>query len=402
MKAFIKILSAMLAVILMTLMATAISAEEVKYKLDPRFFEEYGQKTYILGEPTELAPIVDGSIQTNEYALKVETTLSEGYVAASNYNTGADWTVDWANAYVSYDEECLYLAAEIHDPTHTVYGQWEGNLKRADQFAFAIGGMWIEPDSANWDPITSLCSHIDFRFFDGNTEEEKANTGYEDFFEIENREKNFMDDYVGSGFFDVSTYTRDHKVVYDETTQVATYEVAIYWDAIKKSWPHHEENVQFDLLTFGLYIQDTVLEEIPDKNIGHRAGIMWWGTQNEQTDAAFESLLDEYNSVATYGKNTGRVVPNMLFFGTQEEYDAYKASCLVVDVPETEAPETEAPETEAPAGETEAPAGETNAPETNAPVAGDEKGGCGSYVAAVGVALVAALGTCTAFVSKKR
>ena len=70
------------------------------------------------------------------------------------------------------------------------------------------------------------------------------------------------------------------------------------------------------------------------------------------------------------------------------------------DAPATEAPETEAPETEAPAGdaETEAPAGN----ETEAPAKTDEKGGCGSSVAAVGVALVAALGTCTAFISKKR
>jgi len=65
------------------------------------------------------------------------------------------------------------------------------------------------------------------------------------------------------------------------------------------------------------------------------------------------------------------------------------------EAPETDAPVTEAPETEAPV--TEAPA--TDAPETEAPAA---EGGCGASVAAVGVALVAALGTCTVFVSKKR
>jgi len=66
------------------------------------------------------------------------------------------------------------------------------------------------------------------------------------------------------------------------------------------------------------------------------------------------------------------------------------------EAPATDAPATEAPETEAPAGETEAPT--TEAPETEAPA----EGGCGASVAAMGVALVAALGTCTAFVSKKR
>lgn len=60
----------------------------------------------------------------------------------------------------------------------------------------------------------------------------------------------------------------------------------------------------------------------------------------------------------------------------------------------TAAPETDAPATEAPA--TDAPA--TDDPITDVPV----KSGCGASVAAMGVALVAALGTCTVFVSKKR
>ena len=53
----------------------------------------------------------------------------------------------------------------------------------------------------------------------------------------------------------------------------------------------------------------------------------------------------------------------------------------------TEAPTTEPEATDAPADETEAPA---------------EKGGCGSSVTLAGIALVAALGTCTAFVAKKK
>ena len=66
--------------------------------------------------------------------------------------------------------------------------------------------------------------------------------------------------------------------------------------------------------------------------------------------------------------------------------------------------ETEAPAgdvTEAPAGdETEAPAGDvTEAPVTEEPAA---KGGCGSSVSLAGLALVAALGTCTVFVAKKK
>jgi len=386
-------------------LAVTASAEDVKYKIDPRFLEEYGQKTYVLGAPIATAPIADGKVQANEYVVKVETKLDEGYTLQTNSNTGADWTIEWANYYVAYDEECLYLAAEVHDPDHTTYGQWADNVKRGDQFAFALGGLWQEPTNPTWDPITAMASRIEIRFFDGNTEEEKAKTGFEDFFEINDQEKDFMGATVSGDYYDTSTFSKGHKVENDGT--VTTYEVALKWEALKTVWPHHEDALQFELLTFGAYIQDTINEEIPaDQNdgkvMGHRTGIRWWGNTGDQIDAVYAELLEEYTSAAKYGSNVGNMIPNMLFFGTQEEYDAYKAANLVEDIPETEAPETEAPadETEAPADETEG--GETNAPETNAPVAGDEKGGCGSSVAAVGVALVAALGTCTVFVSKKR
>ena len=42
----------------------------------------------------------------------------------------------------------------------------------------------------------------------------------------------------------------------------------------------------------------------------------------------------------------------------------------------------------------------TKAPETTAAV--EEKSGCGSSVSVAGLALVAALGTCTVFVAKKK
>ena len=73
------------------------------------------------------------------------------------------------------------------------------------------------------------------------------------------------------------------------------------------------------------------------------------------------------------------------------------------EAPTTEAPATETPATEAPATEapaTEAPA--TEAPATEAPATAPVEGGCGASVTFVGLALVATLGTCTAFVAKKK
>ena len=63
------------------------------------------------------------------------------------------------------------------------------------------------------------------------------------------------------------------------------------------------------------------------------------------------------------------------------------------------------PETTEPAETEEVPTNEnpTEAPESDAPVTeAPAEGGCGGSVAAAGIALVAALGTCTAFVAKKK
>ena len=75
-------------------------------------------------------------------------------------------------------------------------------------------------------------------------------------------------------------------------------------------------------------------------------------------------------------------------------------STPITEAPATEAPTTEAPATEAPTTEapaTEAPA--TEAPVTEAPATDD---GCNGAISLAGLALVATLGTCTAFVAKKK
>ncbi len=88
--------------------------------------------------------------------------------------------------------------------------------------------------------------------------------------------------------------------------------------------------------------------------------------------------------VATEKSLTERVVPTHVVFGKDPS---------ITEAPTTEAP-TDAPATEAPAGE---PTGASSEDITDLP-----EGGCGSSVTLAGVALVAALGTCTAFAAKKK
>ena len=79
-----------------------------------------------------------------------------------------------------------------------------------------------------------------------------------------------------------------------------------------------------------------------------------------------------------------RVIPELIVFGKDPS---------ITEAPTTEAP-TEAPETDAPAA--------TDAPDEGEPDIADLPTGCVGTVSAAGVAIVAALGTCTVFVSKKK
>ena len=104
-----------------------------------------------------------------------------------------------------------------------------------------------------------------------------------------------------------------------------------------------------------------------------------------------------YTDFGIYEGSTREFLFDLIVFG-DENTEIQIADPFPVR-PETEPEETEPevtePEiTEAPADETEAPAGETEAPA--------DEGGCGGTVAVAGIALVAALGTCTAFVAKKK
>ena len=69
---------------------------------------------------------------------------------------------------------------------------------------------------------------------------------------------------------------------------------------------------------------------------------------------------------------------------------------------EIEEKSADATVTEAPAGDVTEDVAATDDPATEAPTTEPTKGGCGSSVSLAGLALVAALGTCTVFVAKKK
>ena len=391
----------MLCVMLVLGMAVAVSAEGEK--LDARFLEDKGQQIFCLGDEIATAPVIDGSIQEGEYTVKVETTMDE--YGKFNAATGGTWAVEWANYYLAYDAECLYLAAEVYDPDHVPFGTFESNYKRGDQFCMYLGGM------KNMGDPEGIGSCLAFRFFDGNREGSQVEG--EDWFECQDNELDFFGSYVSGEYYDVNSATKARKVDHSDETNVTTYEVAVKWDFIKSVWPH-VENKQYDYLTFGATIQDSSNELIEGQDMGHRTGIRNWGITGQVAEEVYDTLVEQYDSVAFFGQQNERTIPNMIYLGTRDEYEAFKAEMLSLETEpeetepeetepeETEPTETEPTETEPTETEpTETEPTETQPTETQ-PTDKPAEGGCGSSVAAISVALVAILGTCTAFVAKKR
>ena len=129
------------------------------------------------------------------------------------------------------------------------------------------------------------------------------------------------------------------------------------------------------------------------------------GTQPAYTTVTIKGT----DLVLTTRQLDGLVLDSFTIRGTEDFAEERPVVEETTEAPVTEAPATEAPTTEAPA--TEAPT--TEAPTTEAPEAEvttapytdpveEPAGGCGSTVGVAGLALVAALGTCTVFVAKKR
>jgi len=107
-----------------------------------------------------------------------------------------------------------------------------------------------------------------------------------------------------------------------------------------------------------------------------------YNKENVSTGEVYFAFKTE--GLSEYAAFKSNIYPHVLVFDAEPEPETTPADEVTAE-PETEAPVvTETPETEAP--ETEAPA----------------ESGCGSSVAAVGVALVMTLGSCTAFIRKRK
>ena len=412
MKKFLAIVSLVLVFVMLASIPSFAEGYEYTWE-DPKDID----KIYASDISGKAAPVIDGEIKADEYG-KVITVTDDYFTMGDNYpelnyNVNEERIDHPASEkfeyYFSYDSENIYIAFKDY------------------------GAVW-EDGSAEAQFLDSL---------------EAVNDGYRNFALRSNY-------YIKLGFLldDVTSYIElgcssrgwDESRVYDvgSVAHSGYYPSADLIQELYMRKYFAEDNIVFakcdvngTLVTDvkgnanqfeGQFIAECemklskaqiikVLEECNYLEIEELGNACWLDITN-RTYVGKASSEDNYGEPVTcynrYFCNDIRgKKADYMDYGVLEGDNLQILGSLLVFAPEgtpiqmiKEKSETEAPVTEAPAGDvTEAPAGDvTEAPATEAPVTEEPaaKGGCGSSVSLAGLALVAALGTCTVFVAKKK
>lgn len=294
---------------------------DVSSVYDSRFLEEYGQK--VLCADKSSSPELDGKVTEGEYSAKLETVLDD--YGTLHESKGGKWGVEWANYYVSYDDTCVYIAAELKDSEHIPYGTWSP-ATIADSLYISLGGMI---DSAE---PTSIASSLTFILYDGN-----LGAGDRDIFDIKDTRRDIYGDYVNySRRLNKADYVVGNFVNHDETTGITTYELAIKLSALGSTWENAGE-LQTELLTLGARIKDVNAD-------GKTAGERYLGITGTEVDAMYETLSEKHDCTVHYGViGVEKLIPHMIYLGSENEYTSFKEETLKLES-ETDTPLGEAPE----------------------------------------------------------
>ena len=382
MKNTLRILSVLVAaVMLMSALSVTVSAsDDTPYDA----FADYGQQTYNV--PPSQGIKIDGVVSEGEYACAP--------IEVNKDSEGMNW-MDWTKEgfpeeeipeilpysikyYVTYDENGLYVAAEIVEAS--LYTRADNKID--------IWGL----DSLEVDVSVDAYGDIPDGTFTQAFMLDRVRATYA-----------LWDD--GSGAltpvgicYTASSYglyrvnedmpEGSYMVTRDEEKQLTTYEMFFGWEDL-----YMEKNIpQKVFMNFQLHLGDgRYLDYVADGYIACLGGLRYACRLSD----AEKAELGTNNGMALHIFNLGASEDS-----TDEVTEA------PTDAPETEAPETEAPTdapaTEAPetqAPETEAP---TNAPETQAPETETEaeKSGCGSAIGMT--AAVMAFAAAAAVVLKKK
>ena len=407
MKKFLSIIALMLALLLV---AVPVAAEEADVAADAEAGAEEGTaawvaptgiKTYYAHNVEGNAPLLDGFISEGEYgpAYRLTPLAVTDYGSMHQEDPVADPTAvsEYIDVYFAYDEENVYVA--VYEMGPEAIDIVEGKTDR------------LVPARSNWSfnfgfDLNDLQSYFQLSGYKTNVQWARAGDTFH-YFEFGKKNTPSINAYDLIS----EAIIRKYDVAKDGTAEAVEFVGDLlsangnenYKDGqcamvvefkFEKSVVAQAMNETFftdyDTISGGMYFGLTTMAYGRSADAPSQY-YKWAG----QTD--IRGIQGQYADFGIYEGSTREFLFDLVVFG--DENTPIEIADPFPVRPETEAPTTE-PETEAPAQDTDAPAAdETEAPETEAPKA---EGGCGSSVAVAGIALVAALGTCTVFVAKKK
>ena len=396
MKKFLSIIALMLAFMLVAVPMVAADeldgaapAEDVAEDV-AAWVAPVGIKTYYAENVEGKTPLLDGTISEGEYG---KAYRLENPIPVSNYGANhqeepvADPTAvsEYIDVYFAYDENNVYIAIyelgpeliEGNDNPVPARANWIFNLGFDLNDLTAYFQMQGYKTNVQW-------ADTEFFYFEFGKKNSSPIKAYDLISEAVIRKTDVA---TGEdvGFGDLLSANGNENYTAGQCEMVMEFK-------LEKSVVAQAMNAcyftDYDTISDGMYFGLATNQYQRTKDAPGQY-YKWMG----QTD--IRGIQGQYADFGIYEGSSREFLFDLVIFG-DENTEVQIADPFPIR-PETEAPTTEAPTTETPT--TEVADDVTEAPTTEAPVA---EGGCGSSVALAGIALVAALGTCTAFVAKKK
>ncbi len=398
MKKFLSIIALMLVLALVAV--PMVSAEEADAAPTEDGEEEatawvapVGIKTYYAENVEGKAPLLDGTISEGEYgkAYRIETPVVVNNYGSNHQDLTAEPVVDptavseYVDFYFAYDENNVYIAIYEMGPKAI-----EGNDNLVPARANWIFNFGFDlNDLSAFFQMQGYATHKqwakdEFSYFEFGKKNSSPIAAYDLISEAVIRKTDVTTgEDVGFGDLLSSNGNVNYTNGQCAMTVELKFEKAVVAQALNACYFTDYDTIS-DAMYFGFSTNQY------QRNEGVASQYYKWAGATD-----IRGIQGQYTDFGIYEGSTREFILDLIVFG--DENTAIEIADPFPVRPETEPPVTEPEVTEPEV--TEAPAGDvTEAPETEAPA----ESGCGSSVALAGIALVAALGTCTAFVAKKK
>ncbi|MBR2387888.1 MAG: hypothetical protein IKB02_03870 [Clostridia bacterium] len=401
-----KLLSIMLvAIMLFAVAMPAVAAEEAEGTvIEPA----KDMAVYYANDLTgQTLPVIDGTINPGEYGNVItiaepvpmaETWPEYGYVIDLESTRQRSGQIEF---YFAYDETSMYIAFKEYGAKYEDGNTAYNDFQSRSNYGFAYGFQLDDMTNYLSHGVTygGGCWNKNFTFSDGklsnfSSTEVAPDQFYSELFvhKYKADEASLPEDertlWVYGDVLSASNQNASAQYIMEVEMRLDKQQVIEVFNSVAYTEYAECPNAMYFMMSanvFRLLADGTTATPLG----GHNRYLV--------TDISKYNDAQKTKFYMDYGMLPGspsQILPALIVFDKQDAPIMIPADKVETEPEETEPEVTEPEVTEAPTNENP-----TEAPEIEAPAA---EGGCGSSVALAGIALVAALSTCTAFVAKKK